>query len=559
MNRPVLLTVDDDPQVLRAVERDLRRQYAEHYRVMRAQSGGEALDLLRQLQLRNEPVALMLVDQRMPEMSGVDFLRKAIPLYPQARRALLTAYADTEAAIHAINEVHVNNYLLKPWDPPEEKLYPVVTDLLEDWMSEFRPPFTGVRLLGTRWSPQAHQIRDFLSRNRIPFQWLDVEKWDVDEEVRRVSEAAGVDRKSDLPVVIFEDGSVLTRPEPRDIAGKLGLGTKPTAEFYDLMIVGGGPGGLAAAVYGASEGLKTVMIEREAPGGQAGQSSRIENYLGFPEGLSGSLLADRAVKQARRFGVEIIAPQEAQSLRVDNQYRVVQLRDNVEISCHALLIATGVQYRQLAVPGMERLYGAGIYYGAAMTEALACKDETVYVVGGANSAGQAAMHFSKYAREVVMLVRGEGLSATMSDYLIRQIASTPNIRVAPHSEVVEVFGEDRLTEIAIACGQSGSVDRVPASSLFIFIGAEPRTDWLDGAVERDKRGFLITGRDLIRDSKKPRGWQLDREPYLLETSVPGVFAVGDVRSGSVKRVATSVGEGAMAVQFVHQYLASLGR
>ncbi|MDZ4798111.1 MAG: FAD-dependent oxidoreductase [Bryobacteraceae bacterium] len=559
MIRPVLLTVDDDPQVLRAIERDLRRQYAEHYRVIRAQSGAEGLDVLKQLQLRNEPVALMLVDQRMPEMTGVEFLRKAMPLFPQARRALLTAYADTEAAIHAINEVHVNNYLLKPWDPPEERLYPVITDLLEDWLSEFRPPFTGVRVLGTRWSPHSHSTRDFLSRNRIPFQWLDIEKWDSDEEVRRVAEAAGVERACDLPVVIFEDGSVLVRPEPVQIATKLGLGTKPAADFYDLLIVGGGPGGLAAAVYGASEGLKTVMVEREAPGGQAGQSSRIENYLGFPEGLSGSQLADRAVKQARRFGVEIITPQEAKSLRVDNQYRVVQLLDGVEIACHALLIATGVQYKHLDVPGMARLQGAGIYYGAAITEALACKDETVFVVGGANSAGQAAMHFAKYAREVVMLVRGEGLSATMSDYLIRQIESTPNIRVETHSQVLEVFGTDHLEEIAIACGHSGTVDRVAARSLFIFIGAEPRTDWLDGSVERDVRGFVPTGRDLIRDGKRPKGWTADRDPYLLETSVPGVFAVGDVRSGSVKRVATSVGEGSMAVQFVHQYLASLGR
>ncbi|MBC7927195.1 MAG: FAD-dependent oxidoreductase, partial [Bryobacteraceae bacterium] len=404
-----------------------------------------------------------------------------------------------------------------------------------------------------------HSIRDFLSRNRIPYQWLDIEKLNDDAEVRRVAEAAGVDQTSDLPIVIFEDGSVLTRPDPSEIAAKLGLGTQPTESFYDLMIVGGGPGGLAAAVYGASEGLKTVMIEREAPGGQAGMSSRIENYLGFPEGLSGSLLADRAVKQAKRFGVEIITPQEAMTLRIDNQYRVVKLLNNAEISCNALLIATGVQYRKLEVPGMDRLYGAGVYYGAAMTEALACKDETVYVVGGANSAGQAAMHFSKYALEVVMLVRGEGLSATMSDYLIRQIEATPNIRVESLSEVVEVFGSDHLQEIAISCKRSGDVSRVPASSLFIFIGAAPRTDWLEGVVERDNRGFLPTGRELIRDGKKPKGWNLDREPYLLEASVPGVFVVGDVRQGSVKRVATSVGEGAMAVQMVHQYLASLGR
>ena len=558
-DRPVLMTVDDDPQVLRAIERDLRRKYFETYRVVRAQSGPEGLELLREFQLRNDPVALFLVDQRMPGMSGVEFLEQAIPMYPVARKALLTAYADTEAAIRAINQVHINNYLLKPWDPPEDKLYPVVSDLLDDWMSEFRPPFTGVRVLGMRWSPQSHQMRDFLSRNRIPYQWLDVERIESDPEIRRVAEAAGVDAKSDLPVVVFEDGSVLTRPDNTEVAQKLGLGMRPSAQFYDLTIVGGGPGGLAAAVYGASEGLRTVMIEREAPGGQAGMSSRIENYLGFPEGLSGSLLADRAVKQARRFGVEIITPQEAVSVRVDGQYRNLQLHDGAEISCHALLIATGVQYRKLDVPGIDRLSGAGIYYGAAMTEALSCKDETVYIVGGANSAGQAAMHFSKYAREVVMLVRSDGLSTTMSDYLIRQIQATPNIRVQSGSRIVEVFGTDHLEEIAIACGKTGTIDRVPATSLFIFIGAAPRTEWLEGVIERDKYGFIPTGSELIRDGKPPKGWNLERPPYLLEASVPGIFAVGDVRQGSVKRVATSVGEGAMAVAMVHQYLATLGR
>jgi thioredoxin reductase (NADPH) len=557
--RPILLAVDDDLQVLRMIERDLRTKYAEDYRVMRPQSGAEALDLLRELQLRNDPVALFLVDQRMPAMSGVEFLRRAIAMYPLARKVLLTAYADTEAAIQAINEVHIDNYLLKPWNPPEERLYPVISDLLDDWMTEFRPPFTGVRLLGTRWSPQSHHIRDFLSRNRIPYQWLDIELMATDPEVRRVAEAANVDQSSELPVVIFEDGAVLKQPETVAIAGKLGLGMRPSEPFYDLTIVGGGPGGLAAAVYGASEGLGTVMVEREAPGGQAGMSSRIENYLGFPDGLSGSLLADRAVKQARRFGVEIIAPQEAVTLRVDGQYRIVQFRDNSELSCHALLIATGVQYRKLDVPGMDRLTGAGVYYGAAMTEALSCKDEIVYVIGGANSAGQAAMYFARYARAVIMLVRSDGLSATMSDYLIRQIQSTPNIRVESHSEVVEVFGSNRLEALSIRCGRSGTTERVPASSLFIFIGAAPRTDWLEGVVERDERGFILTGPDLIVDGKPPRGWPLDREPFLLESNIPGVFAVGDVRHGSIKRVATSVGEGAMAVALIHQHLATLGR
>jgi len=556
--RPVLLAVDDDPQVLRAVERDLRKKFAEHYRITRASSGAEGLELLRQLKLRNEPVAMFLVDQRMPGMNGVEFLRSAVEIYPQARRALLTAYADTDAAIQAINEVHINNYLLKPWDPPEDKLYPVVSDLLDDWLSEFRPPFVGVRLLGTRWSPQSHEIRDFLSRNRVPYQFLDLERIAVDPEVRQVAEAANVDASSELPIVVFEDGTLLKRPETVEIANKIGFGTRPTEKSYDCTIIGGGPGGLAAAVYGASEGLKTVLVERTATGGQAGMSSRIENYLGFPDGLSGSLLADRAVRQARRFGVEIIAPQEAVKLRVDGPYRIIQLRDDTEITCQALLIATGVQYRKLDVPGVEQLTGAGIYYGAAMTEALACRDESVYVVGAANSAGQAAIHFAKYAREVVMLVRSNGLSATMSDYLIRQIAATPNIRVQTHSQIVEVFGQDHLEEVAISCSQTGTVDRVPASSLFVFIGAAPRTDWLEGVVERDKHGFILTGQDLIREGKPPRGWPLQRLPYLLEASVPGVFAVGDVRQGSIKRVATSVGEGSMAIAMVHQYLASLG-
>jgi len=552
------MTVDDDPQVLRAIERDLRSHYAQNYRVMRADSGSSALDLLRQLQLRQEPVALLLVDQRMPGMSGVEFLEQAIQYYPQARRALMTAYADTDAAIRAINQVHVNNYLLKPWDPPEQNLYPPLDDLLDDWMGDFRPAFEGVRLIGTRWSPQSHQVRDFLARNRIPFQWLDVEKQDSDPEVRRLAEAAGVDKDSELPVLIFTDGSVLIRPDTAEIAAKLGLETRAKTEFYDLTIIGGGPAGLAAAVYGASEGLKTVMIEREAPGGQAGMSSRIENYLGFPSGLSGADLARRAVAQAKRFEVEMLSPQEAVSLRIEDQYRIIKLKDGSEISCHALLIATGVQWRTLDVPGIERLSGAGIYYGAAMTEALSCKDETVYIVGGANSAGQAAMYFAKYAREVVMLVRGSSLSSTMSDYLIRQIAATPAIRVQTKSEVVEVHGDTRLEEISISCGETGNVDRIAASSLFIFIGAEPHTDWLADSVERDKRGFIVSGPDLIRDGKRPKGWKPDRDPYLLEASVPGIFVVGDVRYGSVKRVASSVGEGAIAVQMVHRYLDTLG-
>jgi thioredoxin reductase (NADPH) len=556
-SKPVLLTIDDDAAVLRAVERDLKKRYAERYRVMRADSGMAALDLIRQLQLRNETVALFLCDQRMPGMTGVEYLERAKAIYPDARRVLLTAYSDTQAAIDSINRVQINHYLLKPWDPPEQNLYPVLDDLLEDWQATYHPPFEGVRVVGARWSPQTHSIKDFLARNQIPYTWIDIESSDNDPDAQRLIATLASVEASGLPIILFPDGSQMIRPAPAEIAQKLGLRTRAESEFCDLLIIGGGPGGLAAAVYGASEGLRTVLVEREAPGGQAGLSSRIENYLGFPSGLSGSDLARRAVVQARRFGVQILAPQEALRLRVDGPYRIVQLADGEEISCHALLIATGVQWRTLQLPGIDRLQGAGIYYGAAMTEAISCKDETVYVIGGANSAGQAAMHFSRYAREVIMLVRGESLSQTMSQYLIDQIGQSPNIRVETRTQVVEVHGQERLEAISIACGRSGTVDRVPATSLFIFIGAEPRTDWLEGVVERDERGFVLTGTDLLHGGRPPKQWGLEREPFLLEASLPGVFAVGDVRHGSVKRVASSVGEGAIAVQFVHQHLSTL--
>ena len=555
--KPVLLTVDDDVAVLRAVERDLRKRYADRYRVMRADSGRAALDIVRQLFMRNETVALFLSDQRMPGMTGVEFLEQAKAIYPDARRVLLTAYSDTEAAINSINKVQVNNYLLKPWDPPEQNLYPVLDDLLEDWQAGFRPPFEGVRIVGARWSPQTHAIKDFLARNHVPYSWIDVESVEHDPDAQRLLATLGSVEASELPAVILPDGSNLNRPTTGELAAKLGLQTRAENEFCDFLIIGGGPGGLAAAVYGASEGLRTVLVEREAPGGQAGLSSRIENYLGFPAGLSGSDLARRAVTQARRFGVQILSPQEALELRVEGPYRIVKLADGAEISCHALLIATGVQWRTLEAPGVDRLHGAGIYYGAAITEAISCKDETVFVVGGANSAGQAAMHFSKYAREVIMLVRGESLAQTMSQYLIDQIEQTPNIRVETRTQVIEAHGQERLEAISISCGHSGTVERTPATSMFIFIGAQPKTDWLEGVVERDSRGFLVTGVDVVANGRRPRDWNLDRDPYLLETNVPGVFAIGDVRHGSVKRVASSVGEGAIAVQFVHQHLSTL--
>lgn len=553
MAKPVILTVDDDPEVLQAIARDLRQQYGDRFRIIRADSGKAALDALQQLKLRNESVALFLVDQRMPQMSGIEFLEQAMQMFPDAQRVLLTAYADTDAAIRAINSARLQYYLLKPWDPPEEKLYPVLNDLLDDWLASFRPPFEGIRVVGNRWSPQSHQVKDFLARNQIPYQWLDIEL----NEARKLISYAESDCKAQLPLVLLPDGTRLVQPSNMQIAEKIGLRTQAERPFYDLLIVGGGPAGLAAAVYGASEGLSTVMIEREAPGGQAGSSSRIENYLGFPSGLSGGDLARRAVAQARRFGVEILTPQEAKSVRIEDPYRIVTLADGSEISCHALLIATGVSYRRLDVPGMERLYGAGVYYGAAMTEAIACKGEEVYVVGGANSAGQAAMHFSKYAQQVTMLVRGESLTKSMSQYLIDQIESTPNIMVRPYCSVVEVHGETSLEKIVIADSSTGTCETLPATSLFIFIGAMPQTDWLDGVVERDKQGFILAGLDLLQERQRPKGWTLDRDPFLLEASVPGIFVAGDVRYGSVKRVASGVGEGAIAVQFIHRYLSKV--
>jgi thioredoxin reductase (NADPH) len=550
MAKPVLLTVDDDPVVLRAVERDLRRKYGNQYRIMRANSGETALDALRQLRLRNDPVALMLVDQQMPRMSGVEFIEQANFIYPEAKRALLTAYADTEAAIGAINKARVDYYLLKPWDPPEENFYPVLDDLLDDWGASYRPPFDGIRVLGHRWSPQALEIKSFLAGNHIPYQWLDVE---VDTEALRLLDGTP-DKK--LPLVVFPDGEQLEAPDAFQIAQKVGLRTRADQPFYDLVIIGGGPAGLAAAVYGASEGLRTVMVERRAPGGQAGTSSRIENYLGFPSGLSGADLARRAVTQAKRFGVEMLSA-EAVGLRCQDTYRFVQLSDGSELSSHVVLISTGVNWRKLGVPGAERLAGAGVYYGAAMTEAISCRDEEVFVVGGANSAGQAAMHLAKYARRVTMLVRGPSLAATMSQYLINQIADTPNITLRCQTCVAETHGENQLESITVTDLTSETSETLPTKSLFIFIGAQPHTEWLEGKLERDEQGFILSGSELLRDGRNPRGWALDRQPYLLETSVPGIFVAGDVRRGSVKRVASGVGEGSIAVQFIHQYLSKL--
>jgi len=553
MSKPVIWTVDDDPDVLRAVERDLRRQYGDRYKVISADSGASALESVKQLKLRNEPVALFLVDQRMPAMSGVEFLEKAIEFYPDAKRALLTAYADTDAAIRAINSVHIDHYLMKPWDPPEERLYGVVDDLLDDWQAGYHPVFEGVRVIGNRWSPRSNEIRDFLGRNFVPHQWLNIE---TDETAKQLLKTTNVET-SPLPVVVLADGSFLSNPTIAEVARKLGLKTKAEFPFYDLVVVGAGPAGLAAAVYGAADGLHTLLIEREAPGGQAGRSSRIENYLGFPVGLSGGDLARRAIAQARRFGVEILAPQEAKSVRVEGPTRVLTLEDGVEVGCRALLIATGIAFRNLDVPGLEKLNGAGVYYYAPMSEAFSYRDGDIYIVGGANSAGQAAMYFSKFARQVTMLVRGQSLSDGMSQYLENQIAATKNIAVRFNAKVVAVEGTGRCETITIMDSKTCLQETVPASALLIYAGAIPRTDWLAGIVERDAQGYLIAGQQLLREGKRPTGWTADRDPFYLETSVPGIFVAGDVRHRSAKGVNSGVGEGAMAVKLVHEYLGLL--
>jgi thioredoxin reductase (NADPH) len=548
MARPILLAVDDDVSVLEAVVQDLRRKYGANYRVMRAASGQAALDTLAQLKTRDEPVALILSDQRMPGMTGVEFLERARPLYPEARRVLLTAYADTEAAIRAINTARIHYYLNKPWDPPEEKLYPVLSDLLDDWKAGYQPKFEGLRVIGNRWSLKDHETRNFLSRNHVPYRFLDAAS---SEEVPKLLQERGLSAEK-MPVVLLSDGSWLVDPDVEELAGRVGLRTQAEQEFYEMVVVGAGPAGLAAGVYGASEGLRTLVIEPEAPGGQAGSSSRIENYLGFPSGISGADLGRRAHDQARRLGAEFIT-QRVTGLRIDGQYRFVKLADDRELSSHVVLLATGVHYRKLDIPGADQLTGCGIYYGAALVEAAACRNEDVYVVGGANSAGQAALHFAKFADKVTILVRGEGLSATMSKYLIDEIAKTSNIVLVPRTQVLEAVGNGRLEALRLSGPQGESV--VPATSLFVFIGAAPGVEWLPASILRDQYGFVLAGPDLRSDGKLPVSWSEKREPFLLETSVPGVFVAGDLRHGSVKRVASAVGEGSIAVQFAHQYLA----
>ena len=555
MPKPILFVVDDDEEELRLLERDLEREYGERYRVLGGTSGREALEKLRQLKNNSEPVALLLADWRMPQMNGIEFLDQAVTLFPDAKRVLLTTYTENEAAISAIKTVGIDHYLMKPCQPPEQNLYPALKDLLADWEACPLPPLESVRIVGYRFSPESHQTRDFLVRNCVPFEWLDIER---DEKARRLLAGAGVDA-SRLPIVLFPDGSRLVQPSNAEIAEKIGLKARPGQTSYDLVIIGGGPAGLAAAVYGASEGLRTVMVERQAPGGQAGLSPKIENYLGFPAGLSGTDLARRAVAQAKKFEVEIVAPQVVNGLRVDGSSKVVTLSDGLQLQCEVVVLATGVEWRRLDAPGIDRLTGAGVYYGGTLAEAFFCRDEDVYIVGGANSAGQAALYFARYARTVTMLVRGDSLSKEMSHYLIEQIRGTKNIKLRLRTTVIEAHGEKHLDAITVFDASTGKKEKIRTNSLFIFIGAEPHTEWLENVVQRDDHGFILTGPDLAKlggEGHQPPGWPLDRDPFWLESSVPGIFAAGDVRHGSVKRVAAGVGEGATAVRFIHQYLNS---
>lgn len=549
MGTPVLLSVDDDPGVSRAVARDLRRRYGGEFRVLRASSAAEGLEALRELKLRGDPVAVLLADYRMPETNGIDFLEMAMDLFPRARRALLTAYADTDAAISAINVVDVDAYLLKPWDPPEEKLYPVVDGMIRAWRETPDPEVVGVKLVGHRWSAPSFRARDLLARNAVPYTWFSVDE----PEGQRILAAAGAGRE-EIPVVVTSDAQVLRHPSESELAAVVGLSVEPREQFYDLVVVGGGPAGLGAAVYGASEGLRTVLVEREATGGQAGQSSRIENYLGFPDGVSGGQLAERARRQAVRFGVELLLTRDVVALEAHGPKRVVRLDDGRALAAHAVVLATGISYRSLGVEGIDDLTGRGVYYGSAMTEAVECTDRDVYVVGGANSAGQAAVYLSGFARSVCLLVRGNSLEASMSAYLVEQIAALPNISVRTCCAVAGTQGDGHLEAVTVQDANTGERETLPASHLFVFIGGAPRTGWLDGAVIRDEHGFIPTGPALLTDGRRPRGWQPERDPYFLETSLPGVFVAGDARADSVKRVASAVGEGAMAVTLVHRYL-----
>ncbi len=551
MRLPIIFSIDDDQQVLDAVRRDLRGQYRKEYRIMATTSAQEVLDSLPELKKKGEEVALFLSDQRMPEMGGVDFLKKARTVFPNAKRVLLTAYSDTDAAVRAINEVQLDYYIAKPWDPPEEKLYPILDDLLSDWRSSYRPAFEGLKLIGYQFSPASHELKDFLAGNLFPYQWINVE---TDPEAEKTLQLYDL-QKNDLPAVLLGDGSVLKRPTLAELGEKVGLSPKASESLYDLAIIGAGPAGLAAAVYGGSEGLKTIMIDKRGPGGQAGTSSRIENYLGFPNGLSGAELARRAIAQAQRFGVEFLAPQEVVSIKSEGQYKRIRMADESEVVARAILLSTGVSYHKLENESLDKYTGAGVYYGAATTEAYAFKGQPVYIVGGGNSAGQGAMYLSRTASEVFICVRRADLTETMSQYLIDQIDHTPNITVLPFTEIVEGQGEDKLECLILEDTKSKERRKVPAAGVFIFIGAKPFTDWIEMDILKDDKGFIATGRDLGRYAEYKKVWKQEREPYSLETCSPGIFAAGDVRAGAMNRVASAVGEGAMAVSFVHKYLA----
>jgi thioredoxin reductase (NADPH) len=552
MARTAIVTVDDDPGVSRAVARDLRRRYGEEHRIVRAESGEAALDALRQMKLRGDLVAVILADYRMPQMNGIEFLERAMDVYPGARRVLLTAYADTGAAIDAINVVDLDHYLLKPWDPPEEKLYPVVDGLLDAWRDSDHRPVPETKVVGHRWSARSSEVREFLARNQVPYRWYASDE----PEGQRLLAAAGADGLT-LPVVITPDAEALVEPTDAELASRVGLATTPSKDFYDLIVIGGGPAGLGAAVYGASEGLRTVLLERTATGGQAGQSSRIENYLGFPDGVSGSQLTERARRQAAKFGAEVLTTRDVTALEINGSARSVRFADGSGIDAHTVILATGVSYRQLAAPGLDEMTGRGVYYGSALTEAAACSGQDVFIVGGANSAGQAAVFLARGAKSVTILVRGPSLERSMSYYLVQQIGGIPEISVRTCTEVIAAEGTDHLESLTLRDTSTGSTEMVSAQWLFLFIGAAPLTDWLDGVVVRDERGFVIAGPDLSVEGERPRGWELDRAPYHLETSVPGVFVAGDARAESAKRVASAVGEGAMAVMLVHRYLEKL--
>lgn len=553
MNEPIIFCIDDDTQVLRAITRDLKAHYRPEFKVLSTSSIKEALDSLLELKNKGETIAVFVADQRMPEMDGVSFLVKALEFYPEAKRVLLTAYSDTDAAIKAINEVKLDYYLMKPWDPPEEKLYPIIDDLLEEWQNNYKPDFKGIKLIGYQFSPKSHNIKEFLTGNLVPYQWLDIEK---NKDARKLLEVNNLKVK-DLPVVFFEDGSWLTSPSIKDIAGKVGLNPALKNEVYDVVIIGAGPAGLAASVYGASEGLKTLLIERHAPGGQAGTSSRIENYLGFPKGLSGSDLTRRAITQATRFGTEFLSPQDVRAIHEKDGYKKIILDGGLEINTRAVVITTGVDYRKLETKGVEDFTGAGIYYGAAMTEAASCKDKEVYVVGGGNSAGQAAMYLSKFAKNVYIIIRKEDLSFSMSSYLIDQITGTPNIQILGKTEIKEAIGNNRLEKVVIGSIDGDAGETKQADALYIFIGSKPFTDWIGKEIIRNDKGFIETGRDAKGYDSFARIWKLQRDPYLLETSAHGIFAAGDVRANAMNRVASAVGEGSMAISFVHKYLAEV--